>query len=41
MGRTCDGDDAVMAPGQAYTIEPGIYTDEYGYRRSDTVAITE
>ena len=36
-----DGDDAVMAPGQVYTIEPGIYTDEYGYRHSDTVAITE
>jgi len=24
-----------------YTIEPGLYTDEYGYRHSDTVAITE
>ncbi|WP_424014763.1 M24 family metallopeptidase [Halorubrum xinjiangense] len=36
-----DGDDAVMAPGHVYTIEPGIYTDEFGYRHSDTVAITE
>ncbi|MDB2263138.1 Xaa-Pro aminopeptidase [Halorubrum ezzemoulense] len=36
-----DGDDAVMAPGHVYTIEPGLYTDEYGYRHSDTVAITE
>ncbi|ESP88149.1 M24 family metallopeptidase [Candidatus Halobonum tyrrellensis] len=36
-----DEGDATMAPGQVYTIEPGIYTDEYGYRHSDTVAITE
>ena len=36
-----DGDDAVMRPGHVYTIEPGLYTDEYGYRHSDTVAITE
>jgi Xaa-Pro aminopeptidase len=40
-GERYDGDDAVMAPGHVYTIEPGIYTDEYGYRHSDTVAITE
>ena len=36
-----DGADATMAPGQIYTIEPGIYTEEYGYRHSDTIAITE
>jgi Xaa-Pro aminopeptidase len=35
------GSDAEMAPGHVYTIEPGIYTDEAGYRHSDTVAITE
>ncbi|TKX45789.1 MULTISPECIES: Xaa-Pro peptidase family protein [unclassified Halorubrum] len=40
-GERYDGDDAVMAPGHVYTIEPGLYTDEYGYRHSDTVAITE
>ncbi|QCJ47379.1 MULTISPECIES: M24 family metallopeptidase [Haloprofundus] len=36
-----DPADAEMAPGQVYTIEPGIYTDEFGYRHSDTVAVTE
>ncbi|WP_277752597.1 hypothetical protein [Halorubrum salsamenti] len=30
-----------MAPGRVYTIESGPYTDERGYRRSDTVAISE
>jgi len=34
-------EDAVMEPGHVYTIEPGIYTDEAGYRHSDTVAITD
>lgn len=36
-----DEDDTVMQPGQVYTIEPGLYTEEAGYRHSDTVAITE
>ena len=36
-----DPEDAVMQPGNVWTIEPGIYTDEYGYRHSDTIAITE
>jgi len=30
-----------MPSGQVYTIEPGLYTDEYGCRYSDTVAIAE
>ncbi len=36
-----DDADAEMAPGQVYTIEPGIYTEDAGYRHSDTIAITE
>jgi Xaa-Pro aminopeptidase len=36
-----DDGDEVMRPGHVYTIEPGIYTEEYGYRHSDTVAVTE
>jgi Xaa-Pro aminopeptidase len=35
------GSEGVMEPGHVYTIEPGIYTDDAGYRHSDTVAITE
>jgi Xaa-Pro aminopeptidase len=35
-----EGDD-VIQPGQVYTLEPGLYMDEYGYRHSDTVAVTE
>ncbi|WP_049921476.1 M24 family metallopeptidase [Halopiger djelfimassiliensis] len=38
---TYDGDDAVMRPGQVWTIEPGLYTETDGYRHSDTIAITE
>ena len=30
-----------MAPGHVYTIEPGLYTEEAGYRHSDTVAVTD
>ena len=33
--------DARIEPGHVYTIEPGIYTDDAGYRHSDTVAVTE
>jgi Xaa-Pro aminopeptidase len=36
-----DAEDASMEPGHVYTIEPGIYTDDAGYRHSDTVAVTE
>ncbi|MDL5361659.1 Xaa-Pro peptidase family protein [Halalkalicoccus sp. NIPERK01] len=36
-----DESDATMRPGHVYTIEPGIYTEEAGYRHSDTIAITE
>ncbi|SDR18652.1 M24 family metallopeptidase [Natronobacterium texcoconense] len=36
-----DEADAVMQPGHVWTIEPGIYTDTYGYRHSDTIAVTE
>ena len=35
------GAEGTMEPGHVYTIEPGVYTDTYGYRHSDTVAITE
>jgi Xaa-Pro aminopeptidase len=33
--------DAEIAPGQIYTIEPGLYTEQEGYRHSDTVLVTE
>ena len=36
-----EGSATELAPGQIYTIEPGLYTDEAGYRHSDTIAITE
>jgi Xaa-Pro aminopeptidase len=34
-------EDARMEVGHIYTIEPGIYTEDAGYRHSDTVAVTE
>ena len=36
-----EGSATELAPGQIYTIEPGLYTDDAGYRHSDTIAITE
>jgi Xaa-Pro aminopeptidase len=36
-----DPGDALMEPGHVYTIEPGLYTDEAGYRHSDTVLVTD
>ncbi len=36
-----DADDAAMRPGHVWTIEPGLYTDDAGYRHSDTVAVTD
>jgi len=36
-----DDEEATMAPGHVYTIEPGLYTETTGYRHSDTVAVTE
>ncbi len=36
-----DDEDAVMRPGHVWTIEPGLYTDTYGYRHSDTIAVTD
>jgi len=36
------GDDTLMQPGMVFTVEPGLYSSEFGgYRHSDTVAITE
>jgi Xaa-Pro dipeptidase len=35
------GDDTPMQPGMVFTVEPGLYSGEYGgFRHSDTVAIT-
>ena len=36
-----DAADAVMEPGHVYTIEPGLYTEDAGYRHSDTVLVTD
>lgn len=36
------GDATLMQPGMVFTVEPGLYTPEWGgFRHSDTVAITE
>lgn len=33
--------DVEITPGHVYVIEPGLYTDDYGYRHSDTIAVTD
>ncbi|MFW5937302.1 MAG: M24 family metallopeptidase [Halanaeroarchaeum sp.] len=35
------GADGAMRPGELYTIEPGLYTEDAGYRHSDTVVVTD
>jgi Xaa-Pro aminopeptidase len=35
------GSDATARPGDVYAIEPALYTDDGGYRHSDTVLVTE
>jgi Xaa-Pro aminopeptidase len=36
------GDETVLAPGQVWTVEPGIYVQGLGgFRHSDTVLVTE
>lgn len=35
------GSEEIMQPSHIYSIEPGIYPDNAGYRHSDTIVITE
>lgn len=36
------GDDTEMRPGMVFTVEPGIYVQDFaGFRHSDTVVVTE
>lgn len=41
LGGHVDEGDRTMESGHVYTTEPGLYTEETGYRHSETVAITE
>lgn len=35
------GTEGKMKPGHVWTLEPGLYTENNGYRHSDTILITE
>jgi Xaa-Pro aminopeptidase len=35
------GSDAVICSGDVYAVEPALYTDDVGYRHSDTVIVDE
>jgi Xaa-Pro aminopeptidase len=36
------GDETMMQPGMVFSVEPGIYVQDFaGFRHSDTVLVTE